>query len=125
LVVSIFVGQLPKLDGYSVDANGLIWEFLTFLKKQNRTNPWTLAVGLLSLFVILGLKRWAPRIPGVLAAVVLSIAVTQFFDLAVKGVSTVGALPQGFPLPSFPTVELSALPLLIGTAFGIALVAID
>jgi MFS superfamily sulfate permease-like transporter len=36
----------------------------------------------------------------------------------------VGALPQGFPLPSFPSVALSDLPVLIGTAFGIALVAI-
>jgi high affinity sulfate transporter 1 len=124
LAVTIFIGQLPKLFGYSVDASGLLREFSTFLQNLNQTNPWTLAVGLLSLFVILGLKRWAPRIPGVLVAVVLSILVTQFFDLAAKGVSTVGALPQGFPLPSFPAVELSALPLLIGTAFGIALVAI-
>jgi high affinity sulfate transporter 1 len=124
LAVTIFIGQLPKLFGYSVDANGLIREFLAFLKNLYLTNPWTLAVGLLSLFVILGLKRWAPRIPGVLVAVVLSIAVTQLFNLATKGVSTVGPLPQGFPLPSFPSVDLSALPLLIGTAFGIALVAI-
>jgi high affinity sulfate transporter 1 len=124
LAVTIFIGQLPKLFGYSVDANGLIQEFFTFLKNLNQTNPWTLAVGLLSLFVILGLKRWAPRIPGVLVAVVLSIMVTVFFELEAKGVTTVGALPQGFPLPSFPAVELSALPVLIGTAFGIALVAI-
>jgi high affinity sulfate transporter 1 len=124
LAVTIFVGQLPKLFGYSVDADGLIQEFITFLKNLEQTNPWTLAVGLLSLFVILGLKRWAPRIPGVLVAVVLSIAVTVFFNLAAKGVSTVGPLPQGFPLPSFPAVELSALPVLIGTAFGIALLAI-
>jgi high affinity sulfate transporter 1 len=124
LAVTIFVGQLPKLFGYSVDANGLIQEFMAFLTNLSQTNPWTLAVGLLSLFVILGLKRWAPRLPGVLVAVVLSIAVTVLFDLTAKGVSTVGALPQGFPLPSFPAVELSALPVLIGTAFGIALVAI-
>jgi high affinity sulfate transporter 1 len=124
LAVTIFIGQLPKLFGYSVDANGLIQELVAFLKNLYQTNPWTLAVGLLSLFLILGLKRWAPRIPGVLIAVVVSIALTSFFDLAAKGVATVGVLPQGFPLPSFPSVELSALPLLIGTAFGISLVAV-
>ena len=124
LALTIFVGQLPKLFGFSVDADGLIREFLAFLTNLSQTNPWTLAVGLLSLFVILGLKRWAPRIPGVLVAVVLSIAVTVFFDLAAKGVSTVGTLPQGFPRPSFPSVALTDLPVLIGTAFGIALVAI-
>ena len=124
LAITIFVGQLPKLFGYSVDANGLVQEFVAFLKNLNQTNPWTLAVGLLSLFLILGLKRWAPRVPGVLVAVVVSIAVTSFFDLAAKGVDTVGVLPQGFPLPSFPRVDPSALPLLMATAFGISLVAV-
>ena len=97
LAVTIFVGQLPKLFGYSVDADGLIREFIAFLTQLSQTNPWTLAVGLLSLIVILGLKRWAPRVPGVLVAVVLSITLTVVFDLAAKGVSTVGTLPQGFP----------------------------
>jgi high affinity sulfate transporter 1 len=124
LAVTIFIGQLPKLFGYSVDANGLVQELLAFLKNLEQTNPWTLAVGLLSLFLILGLKRWMPRIPGVLVAVVVAIAATTLFDLAAKGVDTVGMLPQGFPLPSFPKVELSALPLLVATAFGISLVAV-
>jgi high affinity sulfate transporter 1 len=124
LAVTIFIGQLPKLFGYSVDADGLIQEFVVFLENLYQTNPWTLAVGLLCLVLILGLKRWAPRVPGVLVAVVVAIAVTTFFDLAAKGVDTVGMLPQGFPLPSFPRVELSALPLLLATAFGISLVAV-
>jgi high affinity sulfate transporter 1 len=124
LAITIFVGQLPKLFGYSVDADGLVQEFLAFLNNLYRTNPWTLAVGLLCLVLILGLKRWAPRVPGVLVAVVVSIAVTSFFDLAAKGVDTVGALPQGFPLPSLPRVDPSALPVLLATAFGISLVAV-
>jgi high affinity sulfate transporter 1 len=124
LAVTIFVGQLPKLFGYSVDANGLIREFLAFLANLSQTNPWTLAVGLLTLVVILGLKRWAPRVPCVLVAVVLSMVATVLFNLEAKGVSTIGTLPQGFPLPSFPSINLSDLPVLIGAAFGIALVAI-
>jgi len=60
----------------------------------------------------------------VLVAVVVAIAATVIFDLAAKGVATVGTLPQGFPLPSFPSVELSALPLLVAAAFGISLVAV-
>lgn len=124
LAITIFIGQLPKLFGYSVDADGLIQELVVFLQNLEQTNPWTLAVGLLSLFLILGLKRWAPRVPGVLVAVLVAIAATQIFDLAAKGVDTVGSLPQGFPLPSFPRVDLSALPVLIATAFGISLVAV-
>lgn len=124
LALTIFVGQLSKLFGFSVDADGMIREFIAFLQNLDQTNPWTLAVGLLTLFLILGLKHWAPRVPGVLVAVVAAIAMTVIFDLAAKGVDTVGVLPQGFPLPAFPSVELSALPLLIATAFGISLVAV-
>jgi high affinity sulfate transporter 1 len=124
LSITIFIGQLPKLFGYSVDADGLINELIAFFNNLSQTNLWTLAVGLLTLFLILGLKRWAPRVPGVLVAVVVAIAITRFFDLAAKGVDTVGVLPQGFPMPSFPSVDLSALPLLLATAFGISLVAV-
>jgi MFS superfamily sulfate permease-like transporter len=81
-------------------------------------------VGLLCLVIILGLRRWAPRAPGILIAVVAAIAVTVIFDLAAKGVDIVGVLPQGFPMPSFPAVEFSDLAPLAAAAFGITLVAI-
>ncbi len=45
-------------------------------------------------------------------------------DLAAKGVDIVGVLPQGFPAPSFPRVELADIPILAATAVGISLVAI-
>ena len=37
LAITIFVGQLPKLFGYSVDADGLVQEFIAFLQ-QPRSN---------------------------------------------------------------------------------------
>ena len=89
-----------------------------------QTNPWTFAVGLLTLGIILGLRRWAPRAPGILFAVLAAIIVTSLFNLPAHGVAIVGTLPQGFPLPQLPLVSLSDLPILIATAFGISLVAI-
>ena len=85
LAITIFVGQLPKLFGFSVDADGLVQEFFAVLQNLDQTNPWTLAVGLLTLVIILGMKRWAPRLPGILFAVLASIAVTVIFDLASQG----------------------------------------
>lgn len=124
LSITIFVGQLPKLFGFSVDGGNVVSEFRNFLVNLNQTNPWTLAVGLLCLVIILGLKRWAPRVPGILIAVVAAIAVTVLFNLAAKGVDVVGVLPQGFPRPSFPAVESSDLATLAAAALGITLVAI-
>jgi high affinity sulfate transporter 1 len=124
LAVTIFVGQLPKLFGFSVDADGILQEFGAVLANLEQTNAWTLAVGLLTLAIILGLRRWAPRLPGVLFAVVAAIAATVVFDLTTKGVSVIGLLPQGFPMPALPLVQLSDLPLLAATAIGITLVAV-
>jgi len=124
LAITIFLGQLPKLFGYSVEGGNAIDDAIAFLTNLGQTNTYALGVGLLCLVIILGLKRWAPRIPGILVAVVVAIAATVIFDLASKGVAIVGELPQGFPAPSFPMVELSDLAPLAAAALGITLVAI-
>ena len=48
----------------------------------------------------------------------------MLFDLAQQGVSVIGVLPQGFPLPDFPAVEPGDIPLLFAAAVGISLVSI-
>jgi high affinity sulfate transporter 1 len=124
LAVTIFVGQLPKLLGFSVDAEGLLGELAAIWQGLDQTNPYALAIGLVDLALILGLKRRRSRIPGVLAAVVVSILAVTAFDLTARGVQVVGTLPQGFPAPSLPGVGLSALPFLLAASVGISLVAI-
>ncbi|MCP4166689.1 MAG: SulP family inorganic anion transporter [Chloroflexi bacterium] len=124
LALTIFVGQLPKLFGYSVEGGNVLEDTRDFLINLDQTNIWALGVGVLALTIIIGLKRWMPRAPGILIGVVIAIAVSALFDLASKGVDVVGVLPQGFPMPSFPTVELVDIPLLVIGAFGITLVAV-
>src|SRR5437899_2345203 len=86
LAVVIFVGQLPKLFGFSTDAEGLIGEAAAFVQGLDMTNPWALGIGLLSLAIILVLKRLSPRTPGILIAVVVAIALSMVLDLASRGV---------------------------------------
>ena len=124
LAITIFVGQLPKLFGFSVEGGNLVADLRDFLTNLDQTNIWALGVGLLTLIIILGFKRWAPRAPGILFAVIAAIAATVLLDLAAKGVDVVGVLPQGFPRPSFPAVDPSDLAPLAAAAFGITLVAI-
>ncbi len=126
LSITIFIGQLPKLFGFSTDASGLLNEARAFFEgvRDGLTNPWALGIGLLSLAIILGLKRASPRTPGILIAVVVAIGASIVLDLASRGVSVIGVLPQGFPVPSFPAVPTEDLPVLFAAAVGIALVAI-
>ena len=126
LALTILVGQLPKLFGFSVDANGLIGEAKAFVQGviDGDTVIAALAVGATSLIVILVLQRWMPKLPAVLIAVVTAIAAVTAFDLVAHGVSVVGTLPQGFPPFDIPRVSVGDIAKLIPGALGIALVAL-
>jgi high affinity sulfate transporter 1 len=126
LALTIVVGQLPKLFGFSVEGDNFIAELRGFVKgvTHGETVGAALAIGVFGLVVILACQRWWPRVPGVLAAVVLSIAAASLFDLASHGVSLVGTLPRGFPPLTIPHVALSDFGLLVGGALGIAVVSL-
>jgi high affinity sulfate transporter 1 len=126
LALTILVGQLPKLFGFSVDADGFLAEVGGFLSgvAGGATIPAALAVGGAGLVLILVLQRTLPRVPAVLVVVVLSIGATILLGLAARGVDVVGPLPQGFPPLSLPDVRLSDLAILVPGALGIAVVAL-
>jgi MFS superfamily sulfate permease-like transporter len=58
LSITIFIGQLPKLFGFSTDVDNFIEEITAFLSSLNQTNIWALAVGLMCVVIIFGLKKW-------------------------------------------------------------------
>ncbi len=126
LALTILVGQLPKLFGFKVDAEGLIRESVDFVKglAHGEAVAASAAVGIAGIALILVLQRWLPKIPAVLVMVVLAIASTTLFDLAAHGVSLVGVLPKGFPPLTIPNVRASDLVPLFGGALGIALVSL-
>jgi high affinity sulfate transporter 1 len=125
LAVTIVVGQLPKLFGFSVDANGLLSEFSAFVSHvDDDANAAAATVGLASLAAILLLQRLLPRVPAVLVAVVLASFAVNAFDLEAHGVDTIGVLPRGFPPFTVPTAAWSDVPPLFVGALAIAVVAL-
>jgi high affinity sulfate transporter 1 len=126
LALTIVVGQLPKLLGFSVDGDGLIGEFTGFLRglTQGDVVPAAAAVGLGGIVVILVLQHWWAKVPAVLVMVVLAIAVSSVFRLGEHGVSVIGVLPKGFPPLTFPSVDWSDVGPLAGGALAIALVSL-
>src|ERR1700759_2149595 len=116
LALTILIGQLPKLFGFSTDANGLIHETHAFVHglASGEAVAGAVAIGLVSLALILVLERWLPRVPGVLVAVVIAIAASSVFDLSSHGVSLVGRLPRGFPPLTVPNPGSDLLLLVAG-----------
>ncbi|MEI8333099.1 MAG: sulfate permease [Chloroflexota bacterium] len=124
IALTVIVSQLPKLCGFSVDSEGVIAGFIEFCRKllDGAAVPQAVVIGISGIAIILGLKRVAPRFPGVLVAVVLATVAVSVLGLA-DIVRVVGAIPRGIPLPSIPAVQLADIgPLFVG-AIGIALIS--
>ena len=126
LALTILVGQLPKLFGFKVEADGFIGEVTGFVKglANGEAVAAAAAVGIAGIVVILVLQRWLPKVPAVLIMVVLAIASTTVFSLADHGVSLVGVLPKGFPPLTIPHIGLSDLGPLFAGAAGIVVVSL-
>jgi high affinity sulfate transporter 1 len=126
LAVTIIVGQLPKLLGFSVDADGLVAEARAFIAglTQGEANATAAVLGVASLAGILLLNRLLPKLPSVLIVVVLAALAVNAFDLEDHGVDTVGVIPQGFPPFTIPSVTWSDVPPLFLGALAIAIVAL-
>jgi high affinity sulfate transporter 1 len=126
LAITILVGQLPKLFGFSTDAEGLINETVAFVQgvMDGMTVPAAVAIGLFGIVLMLVLARRLPALPGVLIAVVASMIVAIVFDAAARGVALIGVLPVGLPAPALPRIDASDVPLLLGGAVAIAIVAL-
>ena len=124
LGITIMVGQLPKLFGFSTDADKFRDEVRAFFDGLDARNGYTLAVGLASLALLLILPRFTRRIPAVLITVILSTLAVALLNLKDKGVTTVGSLPQGLPRPQFPDIALSDVGALLAAAIGITLVSL-
>jgi high affinity sulfate transporter 1 len=124
LAITIIVGQLPKLCGFSTDADDFFDEVRELVENIDETEAGALAVGIAVLLVLLILPRATRRVPAVLVAVVGATLASALLGLADEGVATVGSLPQGVPAPTFPGVPLGDMGSLLIAAVGITLVSL-
>ena len=126
IALTVFVGQLPKLFGFSVHADGVPATARAFAEgvANGLTNPTALAVGLGSIAVIVAFRRWAPSLPGVLVAAVGATVLVGVLGLAASaGIPVVGPLPQGLPGFGVPRVSLDDLMAMLAGGLAIAVVS--
>jgi len=122
MAISIFLGQIGKVFGFPIKSGGIIPRLVEFASKLPQTHLPTLAIGVVTLAVMVGLRRFLPRIPAPLIAVIVAVILAQALHLDEKGVKVVGVVPAGLPpfrLPHFPMEHLDEL---FGGAVALALV---
>jgi high affinity sulfate transporter 1 len=115
--IQVLTGQLPTMLGIPKGSGSWLeqqWDLLTSLGSIQWATA-AFAVG--ALVVILGFKRFVPRVPGAIIAVALSVIVSATIDAKSLGVAVVGAVEGGFPPIGLPEgISMSQL----GTCMGIA-----
>jgi high affinity sulfate transporter 1 len=122
LGLTIIVGQLPKLLGVPAGDGNFFGQAGVLLGHLGDTNPWTAAIGVGSLAVLLGARRARPSLPAALVVVVAGIAVVALGDLDSHGVEVIGAVKGAVPLPRVPSVGWDELVGLLGGAVAVAII---
>lgn len=122
---AIIIGfsQAKHLLGIAVERKEHFYETVAeVFSNLGSTHGVTIAIGVGSLGALFALKRLLPRVPAALVVVVGSILAVELFDLADRGVKTVGEIPDSLPAFAMPTLDGSLMANLTGTAFVITLV---
>lgn len=119
----IGTSQLKSLFGVDLPSSKLIHEVWgAFFQNLGGINGVTAAIGLGSVALLMGLRKWNKKFPGALAVVVLGTAITALMSLNGQGVAIVGDVPQGLPSFGVPAFSMASLQALLPTILAIALV---
>jgi len=123
LAIVIIVGQIPKELQVSGSGETTLEQLMTLGRNLSDTHLITLAIGASCLLVILSCRRWFPRIPGQIVALIGAILAVHFLKLDRLGVAVVGAIPQGMPHFRIPYVGVEELQSLVPISLAAALLA--
>lgn len=125
IAITIIVAQAAKLSGFAVKGETLSVQAQHLVEAigDGRIDVWALAVGVVSIAMIVVLKARVRRVPAMLVVVLAGIAVALVADFAGRGVPLLGDLPRGLPAFTVPDVDLHTVRRLLTAAVGVALVA--
>ena len=117
--IQVIGGQIPDMLGVPKGGGRWLeqqWDWITDV--PNASVP-TIGFALGTLVISLGFKRFSPRIPGAVVAVVLSIIISAATNAKAHGVAVVGSVEGGLPpigLP--PGISWDDVPRVLGIAFA-------
>ena len=108
LTILVIIGELPNILGIpgppTTDVMARIQNLATGL---DDIHPQTVVVGVVSLALMFGGTKLAPKVPWALVTLLVGLVASNALDLAADGVRVVGEVPQGLPTPSLPGIPLS------------------
>ena len=123
LALVVAVAQLPKVLGIKAGGETTLEQLADIAPRLGDTNFVTLAIGGATFAVILLCRRFVPRVPGAVVALVGSGLAVVLFDLERQGVAVIGRIPAGLPGFSLPLLSLDDFDSLLPVALVAALLS--
>ena len=125
IALTIFSMQIKDLLGLTIDhlPADFLGKWDTYFKGFSTFDQVTTLLGLGTLGVIIFIRKFAPKIPWSIAAIVFSTVIAYFFNLNVETIqSKFGQIPNHLPLPALPSFSLLSthLPEILFDALAIA-----
>src|SRR6476646_10402130 len=109
-VAAIMVAsQLGKLTGIPVEAEAFVPQVREVVTNLDQVHTPTLVLGLVTLVVMLIGSAFFPRAPMALIGMLGAAAAVALLDLQADGVTVIGTIPAGLPVPSLPRVSFDAV----------------
>ena len=98
------------------------WE--AYAANFSTINPFALALGAITILIILAWPKITKRVPGTIIAIIVTTALAQLLHLPVETIgSRFGEVPSRIPMPHLPHVSVELLSQLASPALTIALLA--
>ncbi len=119
----IGLSQLNKIFGVSMPRSEHFMNDIWAVVQNLGGTHWpTLVMGAAAFAMMWGLKKYLPKLPGVLVAVVLTTFVSWAVGYEAAGGKVVGSIPPGLPSVALPQLDLGLVTQLITSAIVISLV---
>ena len=118
----ILVSQAPIVLGLAPSRGPLAEQALSLIAQAGTANPWTLAVGLGVLGIMIAADAISPRFPGALIGLCISGLAAFTLGLDAKGVAMLGSIPGAAPHLSLPMISWDEFRIVAPAAVLIALV---
>ena len=122
--IIIGLSQLPTLLGMSSrQSEHFLLDIWQVVSNLDLVHVLSLAFGLTAVAMLLALRRWAPRLPGVLITVALLTVASWAVGYAGRGGRVVGVIPTGLPRFGLPSADWSSVVALLPASLVIALIS--
>jgi SulP family sulfate permease len=125
IAIIIFASQIKELLGLKLEGAEpaeLVPKLRALWQALPSVNSSSAAIALLSIAVILALRKLRPHWPGFLIAVVMAAVLAFALNLDVETITTrFGGIPRTLPLPSLPAISFEKVLVLLPDALAVAL----